>query len=482
MTETKQLTEQQKVRKLYDVLGERGLYVNTNFDVFSQKPEEISLAQGAGYKLSLANPDSQAYASPLLFATLTSLLHHGTMLITGAPGIGKTTGAEFAGHFFTGTRLEDILASEILGYPQLTEEKLIASYDLGKLINQGERVVVPNNFLKCPVKIIDEGNRIPPDTLSILMRLADTGKAVYGGQLLTAATGPLFVTANYADEGTFHFTPPFLDRFDVAVMVTSPQPWDLRRIRERGDEKLNGNLENLLVIPEGTKIDFDKARKAIKDMPESAEYGVSKVAEFSDFMYAALRFSEAASTDLVRATKGNAWKVNQDNAKPGHFNDGPHNYTLNELSVRTMKALQRYAKAFAWFNGDKTTNVTHLKTVLPYLLWHKVQPAEKALAEEPYYHNDRITFINGLVEKVETDYEEFVSDGEHRQAYKGAIGVLQHNGRVGERKLEEDQIRAVVRNAILKIGNVDKPWAVSLANHIASEYNARNNRRKYEAD
>src|SRR3989344_3536871 len=254
MTEEKKLTNQEKVRALYDVIGNRGLYVNTNMDVFPEAPETIALAGGSGYGINLLKPGQRAYASPLLFATLTSLLNHGTMLITGAPGIGKTTGAEFAGHFFSDAPLDEILAAEIQGHPQLTEEKMVASFDLGKLITSGEKVVNPNKFLTCPVKILDEGNRTPPDTVSILMRLVDIGKAVYGGQLLVANPGPLFVTANYADEGTFPLTPPFLDRFDVAVMVTSPQSWDLRKIRERGDEKLNGGLNKLLEIPKGLKL------------------------------------------------------------------------------------------------------------------------------------------------------------------------------------------------------------------------------------
>src|SRR3989344_4827585 len=277
MTEEKKLTNQEKVRALYDVIGNRGLYVNTNMDVFPEAPETIALAGGSGYGINLLKPGQRAYASPLLFATLTSLLNHGTMLITGAPGIGKTTGAEFAGHFFTGTPLEEILASEIQGHPQLTEEKIVASFDIGKLVKDGEKVVIPNRFLQCPVKILDEGNRNPPDVLSIMMRLADTGKAVYGGQLLQATQGPLFVTANYADEGTFQFTPPFLDRFDVAVMVTSPPAWDLRKIRQRGDEKLNGGLEEAVKIPEHLRLDFDKIRKEIKNMPQQMEYDVPQM-------------------------------------------------------------------------------------------------------------------------------------------------------------------------------------------------------------
>ena len=464
------LTEQQKVRELYGLIGDRGLYVNTNFDVFPDSPEELSLAGGTGYKIPLIQENSKAYASPLLFATLTSLLNHGTMLVTGAPGIGKTTGAEFAGHFFTGTPLEEILASEIQGHPQLTEEKMVASYDIGKLVNSGEKVVVPNRFLQCPVKILDEGNRTPPDVLSIMMRLADSGKAVYGGKLLEAKKGPLFVTANYADEGTFQFTPPFLDRFDVAVMVTSPPSWDLRKIRQRGDEKLNGGLEEAVKIPEELRLDFDKIRKEIKDMPQQMEYDVPQMSTFADFVYSSLRFTEAASENIARATKGNAWQINQDNAQPGHFHDSPFTYTLNELSVRTAQAMPRYARAFAWINGDSTVTPTHLKTILPFLLWHKVQPTQKAITEDPLYANDRIAFIQGLATKIETDYAELTGNKPLLNNYAAALQVIR-TGKIGGKEVKPGQIRTIVKNATDKIGAEDKSYAINLAHHIASEYN-----------
>ena len=103
---SKKLTEKEKVRKIYDLIGERGLYVSTNCDVFTKEPEMIALAGGVGYKIPLIRKGSKAYASPLLFATLTSLLNHGTMMLTGGPGIGKTTSAEFAGPFLQALRLK----------------------------------------------------------------------------------------------------------------------------------------------------------------------------------------------------------------------------------------------------------------------------------------------------------------------------------------------------------------------------------------
>lgn len=472
---TDKLTEQQKVRALYNLIGERGLFVSTNFDVFDQEPEKIAIINGA-YNLPIIEPGTQAYNSTLLFATITSLLNHGTMLITGAPGIGKTTGCEFAGHFFSGTSLDEILQAEISGNPQLKTEDVIAGLDTVKMVHNGEKLVLPTKFLRCPVKIWDEVNRTPADLVSSAMKLVDTGKAVYQGVLLESPPGPLFATANYADEGTFQLTPPFLDRFDVAVMTTSPQPWDLRKIRARGDEKLNGGLKELLEIPEGSELDFEKIRKEIKSLPEAVDRGVPAVSAFADFLYGSLRFSEAASDNLARATKGNAWQVNQDAAPAGHFANSPFAYTLNELSVRTVKALERYSKAFAWINGKEQVGLEDLKVVAPYLLWHKVQPTEKALTENPKYANDRIAFIQGLLTQVESDYAE-LQGTEAIKTYAVALNALR-TGKIGKKELRDEEVRTVVKNAINKIGSEDKPYAITLAAHIASEYNMKYNGNK----
>ena len=466
------LTEQEKVKRLYNLIGERGLYVSTNYDVFSERPEEIQVLAGA-YKLPIIKPGTNAYNSTLLFAILTSLLNHGTMMVTGAPGIGKTTGLEFAGHFFSGTSLDEILQAEIQGNPQLKTEDVIANLDTVKMVHEGKKEVLPTKFFQCPVKIWDEVNRTPADLVSCAMKLVDTGKAVYQGVLLESPSGPLFVTANYADEGTFQLTPPFLDRFDVAVMTTSPQPWDLRKIRQRGDEKLNGSLDKLLATDDELKLDFGKIRKEISSIPETEDRGISAVSAFADFLYASLRYSEAASDNLARATKGNAWQVNQDNSQPGHFRDSPFTYTINELSVRTAKAMVRYSKAFAWINGKSKVELEDFKAVVPYLLWHKVQPTQKALAENPKYANDRISFIESLVNKIEQDYTE-LQGSDSLKNYSLALEALQSKTLLGE-KISENKIDNIVKNAISTIGNADKTYALILASHLASEYNRRYN-------
>ncbi len=469
------LTEQQKIRQLYDLIGERRLYVSTNFDVFEKKPLEIQVIT-SGYKLPLIQEGTKAYSSPLLFATLTSLMHQGTMYITGAPGIGKTTAAEYAGHFFGNTPYDDILEAEILGNPQLKTEDVVASLDTVKMVHDGEKLVLPTNFLKCPIKIMDEVNRTPADLLSCTMKLVDIGKAVYQGVLLESPPGVLFATANYVDEGTFPLTPPFLDRFDVAVMMTSPQPWDLGEIRKRGDEKLDSDLGELLIIPDKLKPDFEKIRKQIREMPEAMEYDCSVPGQFADFVYGSLRFSEIASDKLVRGTKGNAWEMDQNNAAndkelSGHFRDAPFNYTVNELSVRTARAMMRYAKAFAWFKGKDVVEIDDLKTVLPYLLWHKVQPTEKAYGENQRYKNDRISFVEDLILKIENEFTEMKSSEAWR--IYGAVMKVIETEKIKDDVLDSDALRQFVKKAIAKIGSIDKQWAIMLTSHIASYYNGK---------
>jgi len=122
--------------------------------------------------------------------------------------------------------------------------------------------------------------------------------------------------------------------------------------------------------------------------------------------------------------------------------------------------------------------VDDLKIVLPYLLWHKVQPTEKALTENPKYANDRIALIEELITKIETDYNEMMES----EAFKfyGAFFNALRTGKIGKKVLSETDLRNLTRNAVAKIGEVDKPWAIMLATHVASEYNKGCNKRAIE--
>ena len=132
--------------------------------------------------------------------------------------------------------------------------------------------------------------------------------------------------------------------------------------------------------------------------------------------------------------------------------------------------MQRYAKAFAWLNGKDKVELSDLKTVLPYLLWHKVQPSDKAITENAKWKNDRISFVEGLIEKIENEYTEALGNKDMTGAYALALQAIRTH-KMYDKDLSNDDVRTVVRNALGKIGAVDKPYALHLAGHIASEYN-----------
>jgi MoxR-like ATPase len=455
---------QRKVHGIYQIINERGLYVNTNHDVFLG-PHDTILAGTGNYRFRLLTTDDkkktgQAYASPLLFSTLTSLLKHGTMLLTGAPGIGKTTGAEFAGHFFTGQSLDEIMQATIQGHPQQTQEQMVARYHTGKLVREGVEEVLPRKFLSSPVKIIDEINRLDPDKISIIMRLIDTGIAVYGDTLLRSTEGPLFATANYTDAGTFDLPPPAKDRFDVATVVTSPQPWDLERIYARGDEKLNGGLAALLKIPEEVQLSpdhYERIRHEINALPFT-----EGVREYVQFAIASIRFSEAASSEVARMTKGNAWA--ETDSTTAHFATHPHALTKNELSVRTAKALTRYASALAWFSGKSAVDTESVRTVWPYCTWHKLEPSEKALNDNKEFANDRIGFAEHVLGKVDEEYAT-VAGVPQMQTYSDTMYML------ASAKYTPAQRRTIAENAITQLCSWDSPYGLTLAKHVESMHN-----------
>jgi len=136
--------------------------------------------------------------------------------------------------------------------------------------------------------------------------------------------------------------------------------------------------------------------------------------------------------------------------------------------------MPRYAKAFAWFNGDEKASLEHLKKVMPYLLWHKVQPTQTAIAENSIHANDRIAFVEDLIKKVETEYTSFKTSEVRKKSYLPAICALKE-GKLGGKVLSPEDLRTITKNAIVKIGEIDTPWAINLANHLGSLYNFRQN-------
>ncbi|WP_287155556.1 hypothetical protein [Candidatus Solincola tengchongensis] len=423
----------EKLRAIYRAIEDSGLYINLNHDVRFHEKKEVALNLNETESIVLAE---ESYNSPLLFALLTSVLRNGTMILYGSPGSGKTTSAEFVGAFVHGTLLretfgdgsgdfkvmEAIHEATIHGHHELTEEKMIGRPHLGKLMRDGEEEIIPRKFMLSPFRMVDEVNRLTPGRTNNLLEMMDRGFSVYGDTKIYAAEGATFLTANFRDVASSDLTPPFLDRIDVGVFAPTLNPYFLEMAGGGEDRKLTGDEEALVsrlrkeIGVELTAQDFEAIRREIASVeiePEALYILYNFISE--------LNGCALASPDIERKSKGFAWFVKppvlcaqvDDGGMAGGGHLGGCHYhntenicykTENEVSVRAGKTIERYAKALAWFRGKERAGLEDVEAVVPYVLWFKLIPTDRAWAERPEFMNDRIALVKDLFETSRNHY------------------------------------------------------------------------------
>ncbi|MHA1931797.1 MAG: AAA family ATPase, partial [Promethearchaeota archaeon] len=197
---------------------------------------------------------SKALPEILSLCVLNAIVPNSAMLLIGGHGGGKTTLVKLLGRMFTATSLNEIENSIIRGHPQLTEEKLIGTLKLGKLMKDGEEEVVWRQFVTNFWKIIDEVNRLTPYAQDILLSLLAEGTVKYYDSITTISKFSLFATINPNDVGTFELSQPFLDRFGISVPISMPASHDLQLILSGKDEKYSG-FDELVQVPKILTID-----------------------------------------------------------------------------------------------------------------------------------------------------------------------------------------------------------------------------------
>ncbi|MHA1342527.1 MAG: AAA family ATPase, partial [Promethearchaeota archaeon] len=310
---------------------------------------------------------------------LNALVPNSAMLLIGGHGGGKTTLVKLLGRMFTASSLNEIENSIIRGHPQLTEEKLVGTLKLGKLMKEGKEVVVWRHFIKNFWKIIDEVNRLTPYAQDILLSLLAEGTVKYYDSTTTISKYCLFATINPQDVGTFELSNPFLDRFGISVPITMPASHDLKLILSGKDEKYSG-YDELIQVPKVLTID---------ELMEIWYY-VNRVPynnDVNNYIHAIIREFTLCS----RVDKGNI-----EDLKPStglcsgcHFNTAQNicNKIDSILSVRVAKDLLRYSKALTWLLGINEIDINIVNTVAPYVISHRVLYTKRELEKSPYWGN-----------------------------------------------------------------------------------------------
>jgi len=335
-----------------------------------------------------------------LLLVLVGFLNRVNVILFGDYGQGKTTAVELTASLMAGLPYPAVIASEIRGSPEITEEKLIGRVHLGEL-QRGKEVVIWSTFVKAPVHIIDEIVRIPPIKQSFILEGARTGTWLYLGQLLNTGRTPLFATANVEalSSGSFTLVPALADRFALGLDALYPRvqstlevalggyledklaqaglmdeaeeaisflasPGYDRELLREFTEKFKRHLEARGFTPLYAD-ELEAARKEIQGMPLSKD-----ARQFLAFMISTLNF--CPKTGQKRSPGFGEGEGGQHECpKDCPFYDSSCGLVLGGGSRRVERDLVQTARTLAWLVGAEQVEVEHLVQVAPFVLWHR---------------------------------------------------------------------------------------------------------------
>jgi MoxR-like ATPase len=275
-----------------------------------------------------------------------------------------------------------------------------------KEIKGGNIEVQWNDFVKSQWKIIDEVNRLSPYAQNILLSLLAEGVVKYQNQSYPIGNFTVFATMNPPDEGNFDLPMPFMDRFALALPITMPDYLSMQTIGKK--DKLN----NKSIFDFRLKTnDLDSIQDLIQDSieyePEAEEFINNIIADYR----LCVRLTKEASEDL---TVDNGLCTNGGECR--YFVEGQICHkTRNPLSVRVKEDLYRYGRAFAWLLGYEKVNSIHIKTIAPYLIWHRSNLSKKFLKENiKSKFEDKVFSVNSELEGTKAIINQIHSRFENR--------------------------------------------------------------------
>ncbi|WP_340113670.1 AAA family ATPase [Maribellus mangrovi] len=379
-------------------------------------------------------------------ATINALVKKGTMMLYGGHGGGKTTLSKYLGQMFLGKTSDEIEQAILRGHPQLTEEKILGSLNLEQLMGQkkirdGNIEVQWNDFVKSQWKIIDEVNRLSPYAQNILLSLLAEGIVKYQNQSYPVGNFTVFATMNPPDEGNFNLPMPFMDRFALALPVTMPDYLSMQTIGKK--DKLN-NKSTFDFKLHNSDLDSiqDNIQDSIEYEPEAEEFINNIIADYR----LCVRLNKEASEDL---TVDNGLCTNGGECR--YFVEGQICHkTRNPLSVRVKEDLYRYGRAFAWLLGYEKVSSIHIKTIAPYLIWHRSNLSKKFLKEnikskfedKDFSVNSELegtkAIINQIHSRFKNRYENFIQS--FNNALKSKLSAAEFTELISKSTEVEDDL------------------------------------------
>jgi len=401
-------------------------------------------------KRTLTLPSAQSYSSYILLPLLTFATRR-KCLFVGGPGRGKTASAILMG-VLSGASIRDVKRAMQHGHPQMTIADLLGNplpADLVQAQDMNQIRIAWRSWLSMRVKIIDEYNRIPTRTQSALLTVMADNYAEILNHVYECPESAWYLTANDDQGGgTYQVIEALRDRIDVIVQALAFNPRFLGDLLLRIEENLRPEeLVPSEIIFTEEEVDRMVAEVRQVEVPEAVRRRIEFFSSQFELCEPAGGQFEYMTKDTARLS-GMEWAqiVSADTGRDRLRDLGCQ--TRNGPSVRNLLTLLVYAKALAYFRGNRAVDLEDVRQVLPFVLQDKLLPDLDApffsLPENAAYRTDRLSWLRRLFDLSNEEFNRFDLDR------NDAVGDMAKEFAKGLDGLSEREVQA----RLTKIGRL----------------------------
>lgn len=404
----------EKLRQAYFWIVNTAI-ISPHYDIEYQDGPSVSIVFGDS-KTRMTLPSAQSYSSFVLLPLLTFALRR-KCLFVGGPGRGKTASAILMG-VLAGYSVPDVRRGMQHGQPQMTVSDLLGNPLPADLVNaqsMDDIRIAWRKWLGMRVKIVDEYNRIPTRTQSALLTLMADNYAEVLDHIYECPDAAWFLTANDDQGGgTYQVIEALRDRIDVVVHALAFNMRFLGDLLLRIEEGVRPEevVPPTIVFSEA---EIDRMYREVLSVQLPRE-----VRRRLEFFASQFEFLEPAAEQLEYKTKDTARLSGVDPRTLVAGETGKDRLkdlgaqTRNGLSVRALMTLLVYAKAIAYFRGNRLVHLDDARMILPFVLHDKLAPdTDSAFFDAPgnaVYRTDRIGWLRRLFDLACAEYDKLNLD------------------------------------------------------------------------